>query len=99
MQVDILVTRLKPRTVALLGVVSSIIGIFISLVLTVFGTTVTWDYFQRGIYTPSVMEIPVYLIIMIIPIGSLLLLTQFIRRAVKNFAGFIIETAGSGEKP
>lgn len=94
-QVDILVNRLKPRTVAFFGIISSVIGVFISLVLTVFGTTVTWDYFQRGIYTPSVMEIPVSLIIVIIPVGSLLLLAQFIRRTVKNFAGFIIETAES----
>ncbi|MBW2015980.1 MAG: TRAP transporter small permease [Deltaproteobacteria bacterium] len=97
-QVDILITRLKPRTVAMLGIASSIIGIFVSLVLTIFGTSVTWDYYQRGVYTPSAMEIPVYLILLIIPIGSLFLLFQFIRRAAKNFAGFIIEKDGSGEE-
>ncbi|MGD8386683.1 MAG: TRAP transporter small permease [Desulfobacteraceae bacterium] len=97
-QVDIILNRMKPRTIALFGVISSLIGVFVSSVLTWFGATVTWDYFQRGIYTPSVMEIPVYLILMIIPIGSLFLTAQFIRRTLKNIAGFIIETTESGSE-
>jgi TRAP-type C4-dicarboxylate transport system permease small subunit len=92
-QVDIIVSRLSPRTVSFLGIFSSLIGIFISIVLTIFGTTVTLDYYHRGIYTPSAMEIPVYLILLIIPVGSLVLLVQFIRRTVLNIAGFLIESA------
>jgi len=92
-RVDIVLNRLKPRTIAFLGIVSSIIGVFVSAVLTLFGTTVTWDYYQRGIYTPSAMEIPVHWILIVIPVGSLLLFFQFMRRGAKNLAGFMIETA------
>lgn len=97
-QVDIIVSRLSPRTVSFLGIFSSLIGIFISIVLTTFGTSVTLDYYHRGVYTPSAMEIPVYLILIIIPIGSLFLLAQFIRRTVINVAGFLIEQAEIKEK-
>jgi TRAP-type C4-dicarboxylate transport system permease small subunit len=92
-RVDILINRLKPRTVAFLGIISSLIGVLVSLVLTVFGTTVTWDYHLRGVYTPTAMEFPVWLILLVIPVGSAALFFQFLRRLVRNFGGFLIETA------
>jgi len=97
-QVDIIISRLSRRTVAVLDFVGSLIGVFVSLVLTFFGTSVTLDYYHRGMYTPSAMEIPVYIILIIIPIGSLLLLAQFSREAVVNFTGFLIESAGTKDR-
>ncbi len=97
--VDIVIDHLKPWTVAFLGIISSLIGVFVSVVLTVFGTRVTWDYYQRGVYTPSALEVPVYLILLVIPIGSLLLSAQFIRRIALNTAGFLIESKRAKEGP
>lgn len=96
-KVDILLDSLKPKTTAALGIASSIIGVFVSLTLTIYGSSVTWDYYQRGIYTPTAMEIPVPLIILIIPIGSLMLLLQFLRRTAIHTAGFFIERRKSHE--
>jgi C4-dicarboxylate transporter DctQ subunit len=90
-KVDIILDRLKPKTVALLGIISSLIGLFVSLILAIYGLSVTWSYFQRGIYTPTAMEIPVFAILLIIPIGSSMLFIQFIRRTGKFIAEFIIE--------
>jgi C4-dicarboxylate transporter DctQ subunit len=94
-KVDILLNRLKPRMLALLGIFSSAIGILVSITLTVSGFQLTWDYVQRGIYTPTAMEIPVWIIIVIIPVGSLMLLVQFIRRGWLHIAGLVIETEKS----
>ena len=94
-RVDVILNRLKPKTTAFLGIISSIIGVLVSITLTIYGFNVTWDYFQRGIYTPTALEIPVYLILLIIPIGSLMLFIQFIRRTGKFVAGFIIEMGKS----
>ena len=96
-RVDILLNRFRPRTIAFLGIVSSVIGVVVSLVLLVFGSTVTWDYFQRGVYTVSVMEFPVYVILLVIPIGSLALFFQFVRRGAGNVAGFLIERSKAGK--
>ena len=90
-KIDVLLDRVKPKTVALLGIISSLIGLFVSLILAIYGLGVTWNYFQRGIYTPTAMEIPVFAILAIIPIGSLMLFIQFIRRTRKFVAEFIIE--------
>ena len=94
-KVDLVLNRLKPQTTAFLGIISSIMGVLVSITLTIYGFNVTWDYFQRGIYTPTALEIPVYLILLIIPIGSLMLFIQFIRRTGKFVAGFIIEMGKS----
>jgi TRAP-type C4-dicarboxylate transport system permease small subunit len=94
-KVDIILNRLKPRMLALLGIFSSAIGILVSITLTVSGFQLTWDYVQRGIYTPTAMEIPVSIIIVIIPVGSLMLLLQFVRRGWFHVAGLFIETESS----
>ena len=90
-KVDVILNRLKPQTTAVLGIISSIIGVLVSITLTIYGFNVTWDNFQRSIYTPTALEIPVFAILAIIPIGSLMLFIQFIRRTGKFLAGFIIE--------
>ena len=94
-KVDVILNRLKPQTTAFLGIISSIMGVLVSITLTIYGFNVTWDYFQRGIYTPTALEIPVSAILLIIPIGSLMLFIQFIRRTGKFVAGFIIEMGKS----
>ncbi|MBW2063521.1 MAG: TRAP transporter small permease [Deltaproteobacteria bacterium] len=91
-KVDIIVNRLKPNKVAFFGILTSMIGGFVSITLTVLGFKLTWHYFQRGMYTPTAMEIPVSIIIVIIPIGSLMLFVQFMRRTVIFTTGFLIET-------
>jgi TRAP-type C4-dicarboxylate transport system permease small subunit len=65
----------------------------VSVVLVVFGATVTWDYYLRGVYTVSVMEFPVSVILLAIPVGSLALFFQFVRRGITCTAGLLIEAS------
>lgn len=95
-KVDILIDRLQPKTVAFLGIIGSVIGIIVSVVLTFFGFSLTWYFYHKGLYTPTVLELPLSWIIIIIPIGSLMLIVQFIRRTCHFIAGFIAETSGLG---
>ena len=90
-KVDIILSRLSPKTLDFLGIVTSLLGIFVCFVLTFYGFRLSWHYFQRGMYTPSAMEIPVSAIIIIIPIGSLMLLIQFLRRTGKFTARYFRE--------
>jgi TRAP-type C4-dicarboxylate transport system permease small subunit len=91
-KVDILLDYLRPRTGAFLGIISSAIGIVVSVVITIFGFNLTLLYFIKGTYTPTVLEIPLSWIILIIPVGSLMLSVQFVRRTFKFVAGFVIES-------
>ena len=78
--VDILLRQLSSRTQAMLGVISSIIGIVVCLVLIVFGIEMTWYHFREGIHTVGIIRVPKAPIMIIIPICSFPLLIQFIRR-------------------
>lgn len=94
-KVDIVLSLLSAKTKAFLDIISSILGMFVSIVLTVYGFQVTWYCYQKHLYTPTAMEIPIAAIIIIIPIGSLMLSLQFLRRTGKFIGGFIIETGKS----
>jgi TRAP-type C4-dicarboxylate transport system permease small subunit len=80
-KMDLVLTRLRPGTQSILNIITSVIGIFICLVLTWYGTVVTWDYFQTGYYIGTMLMPPKAPIMLIIPVGSFLLLIQFLRRA------------------
>jgi TRAP-type C4-dicarboxylate transport system permease small subunit len=79
--IDLLLTRLKPRTQALFGIASSVIGMAISMVVAWYGAQVTWDHLLRGVRDTAMLELPKAPILAIIPIGSFLLVIQFLRRA------------------
>ena len=89
-KVDIILNRLKPESTAFLGILSSLVGIFVSIMLAFYGMSVTWNYFRRGIYTPTAMEIPVAAIILIIPIGSFMLLIGFVRRTGRFIGKYFV---------
>jgi len=59
--------------------VSSIIGILICLVLVWYGIQVSWQFTAEGISDPTILELPKGPILIIIPLGSFLLLIQFLR--------------------
>ena len=79
-RVDILVNYLRPRTQAILGVVTSIVGAAACLVLFWYGALETWEQWTRGTYTAEIPNLPNGPILMIIPIGSFLFFIQFLRR-------------------
>jgi len=86
---DLLFAKLQPKTQAKLNVITSLLGASFSLIFVLYGTWATIDAWQRKIVTPTILEIPKAAIIIIIPIGSLLLVIQFLRRALawRNFKG------------
>ncbi len=91
-KVDIILSRLKPLKIAVLGIFSSVLGIFVCFILTVYGFKVTMECINKGLYTTTTLEIPMFVIIGVIPIGCLMLFVQFIRRTLRFVAGFLIES-------
>lgn len=90
--VDIAVTHLKPRAKAVLGIITSLIGSSVCLGLTWYGAQATLMLFEKGYRIPGEIYPPQFLIVMIIPIGSFLLLIQFLRRTY----GFIRQSTAYG---
>ncbi|MFC2003515.1 TRAP transporter small permease [Chloroflexota bacterium] len=83
-RLDMAVNQLSPRAQVLLGIISSIIGAVVCLLLIVYGTQVTLDLFLRGVTeVKSQILMPKAPLVMIIPIGSLPLAIQFVRRGYR----------------
>jgi TRAP-type C4-dicarboxylate transport system permease small subunit len=78
--VDVLVAQVSPTTRLIFGIISSVIGAFVLLVVLWFGTLETLDLFKRGVHNPSVLEFPKAPLVAIIPFGSLFFMIQFLRR-------------------
>ncbi len=77
---EIVLNRLQPRNQNLLRAITSIAGALICLVLVIYGIQVTLDLFQRGIYDPQVLDVPMAPLVAVIPLGSFMLFLQFLRR-------------------
>jgi TRAP-type C4-dicarboxylate transport system permease small subunit len=86
-RVDALTMMLSHKAQAATGIISSVIGILVCLIIVWFGSIETWDTLERGVRNPSMLEFPKAPILAIIPVGSFFFMVQFIRRTF----GFIKE--------
>ena len=83
-QVDIVYQNLSNRVRAWLGVFSTVLGVFVSLVFIIFGTRLVWGMFITLEADPkSQIGMPKGPLLAIIPLCSVLLLIQFVRRGKK----------------
>jgi len=78
---DLLVNRLNSKKLAMVNMFTSIAGAAICLVIAWYGVKVTVDLLQRDHVFMSILRPPSYILFLIIPIGSLMLVAQFLRRA------------------
>jgi C4-dicarboxylate transporter DctQ subunit len=82
-KVDLLLSRLNPRTQITVNIVTSIACAIIFSIITWYGVKTTWSYFQLNYHLPTILSPPQYIIIAIIPLGSFLLFIQFLRRTYR----------------
>lgn len=78
-QVNVVVSHLNPRWQRRCRLFSEALGIAVSLLLTVFGTLITWEHYTRGVYKPTLLEVPNWAVLVVIPFGSAVLMLEFWR--------------------
>jgi TRAP-type C4-dicarboxylate transport system permease small subunit len=78
---DLINSYLSARALGILNTLLSIVGAAIAFVLFWYGAKVTMDSFREGANMPGNMDINMGFQLLIIPVGSLLLFIQFLRRA------------------
>ncbi len=79
-KMDMVLNRLNPGAQSLLNVITSAISTIVCFIIIWYGAKVTRELYQTGYFTPTLLELPKFIIIGIIPLGSLLLVIQFVRR-------------------
>ena len=87
-KMDLVLTRLNDRNQALLNAVTSLLGAILCLIMTVYSARVTWEHLQTNYRFVMFLRPPAALIDFIIPLGFILLVLQFIRRACSNLEAF-----------
>lgn len=87
-RMDVVIEHMPPRIQLTSNVVGSILGAMVCMVLTWFGTKVTWHLYQSGTLTPTYLEIPKFPLTIVIPFGSFLFMIQFLRRAYGYIRGW-----------
>jgi TRAP-type C4-dicarboxylate transport system permease small subunit len=91
-KVELLSDRLSPRTRAWLEIIISAICAICCLVVVRSGVQLAWDFVQRGVMTPGIIGLNRAWPIAIIPLGSLLLALQLLKRALNIFENTLKNT-------
>lgn len=79
-KMDLLLTKVSPKTQTMMNLITSILSIFVVLIVTWFSLRVIIDFYRTKLVTPSVLEPQKWVLLIPIFVGSLLLAIQFIRR-------------------
>jgi C4-dicarboxylate transporter DctQ subunit len=83
--VDLLTGRLRHRGRAVMEMIHGFLGIGVSVVLLCYGAMVVWSHYQRGVTDVQVVDIPKYLILIVIPFGFFWLVLQFLQKAIDAY--------------
>jgi TRAP-type C4-dicarboxylate transport system permease small subunit len=87
-EMEIVLDVLNTKARSLVRAMTSVLGAVICLVLLIFGVEVVWDLFERNIYDPQVLDIPMAPLVAVVPLGFLMLFFQFLRRARESVRDF-----------
>jgi TRAP-type C4-dicarboxylate transport system permease small subunit len=80
--IDVCVQAMPKSWQRICALLSNLISLGVALVLTIFGATTTWTAYARHMFKPTVLEIPTWIVLVIIPIGSALLALRFLRDSI-----------------
>ncbi len=81
-RVDLLTNALDRDWRRRLALVSAGIGCVVSIVLAAFGIIVTLDAHRRGLFKPTIMEFPTWIVLLVIPFGAATLALRFLHRFI-----------------
>lgn len=80
--IDVAVQSMPKFWQRICAFLSNLISLGVAVVLTVFGASVTWTSYIRGAFKPTVLQIPTWIVLLIIPIGCALLAARFLRETI-----------------
>ncbi len=76
--IDVLVAHVSEPVQKVLALIGNIVGLGVSVILTVFGVWTTWTAYSRHLFKPTLLEFPTWIVLIVIPIGCFVLTLRFI---------------------
>ncbi len=86
--IDLLTRRFSQRKKSCFRLFHGILGTIVCLVFLWYGFWTTLGQFQRGVIDVQAVDVPKYLILIIIPLGFLFLVIQFMRQFFNTLKRF-----------
>jgi TRAP-type C4-dicarboxylate transport system permease small subunit len=80
---DFVINRFSPKTQSLAQAVTSAVSALVCLIVAFFGVIVTWDLLKTNYFTHTMLELPKWVIIAVIFVGSFFLSIEFLRRSLR----------------
>jgi C4-dicarboxylate transporter, DctQ subunit len=84
--VDLVYNSFSLKNKVIADLFTSILGGVVFLIVSYYGFKVTRNQYITKYFTPTFLEAPKFIITLIIPVGSFLLLIQIIRKICRNFS-------------
>ncbi len=85
-RVDIALQYMSPAALRVCGLFSSAAGVAITLVLVGFGAEATWAAYVQGAFKPTGVDVPTWMVLIVIPLGGILLFFRFARLFVEYWS-------------
>jgi C4-dicarboxylate transporter DctQ subunit len=76
--IDVFTNKAIGRKKKVLNGISYFLVGIVSAVLVYYGFYAAYDHYKRGVFNPTVIETPIWLIILVIPVGSVPLLLEIL---------------------
>lgn len=83
-RMDLITGQLSPKSLSVLNLITAVIAAIICLVITFFGIKVVIDLYQTNFLTQTGLMLPKWPLVAIIPLSTLLLFIEFLRKILKS---------------
>jgi C4-dicarboxylate transporter, DctQ subunit len=83
--IDLVTGRLARRGRAVMEMVHGLMGMTVSVILLCYGAGVVWSHHLRGVTDVQVVDMPKYLVLIVIPFGFFWLALQFLHQTVNAY--------------
>jgi len=83
-KVDVVWGRFGSKSQRVMNFITCIMAVPATLIITWYGAASSWDHFQRGIQVIQTLHTPKWILMLVIPVGSLMLLIQLLRQIVQH---------------
>jgi C4-dicarboxylate transporter DctQ subunit len=81
--IDVFTSQVAGKKKKILNGVSYFLVGIVAAVLVYYGFYTVYDHFRRGVFNPTVIETPIWLIIIVIPVGSVPLFLEVLIKVWK----------------
>ena len=87
--VDLVYSRFSRKNQSIASVFTSVLAGIVFLIITFYGFKVTKHQFDTKYFTPTILEAPKFIVTLIIPVGTLLLLIQIMRKVYRHIQEWV----------